>query len=206
MRRPKLFLLDEPLSNLDARLRASVRLELKRLHQRIKGTIIYVTHDQVEAMTLGDQVVVLRDGKVIQTGRPATIYAHPVNTFVATFIGSPEMNLYKGELIYRDGRPYFRGAGYFLALGEIKQELKEGPLEVGIRPEDIHIVKDGTTELKAFVDMITNIGSENYIHARLGDDSITLRAPKETTLRPGMVLSLSIDPGHLHIFHKGRRI
>jgi sn-glycerol 3-phosphate transport system ATP-binding protein len=116
------------------------------------------------------------------------------------------MNLYKGELMSVDGRPYFRGAGYSMALGEIKQELKEGPLEVGIRPEDIHIVKDGTTELRASVDMISHIGSENYIHARLGDESITLRVPKETSFHPGMVIYLTLDPKHLHIFQNGRRI
>ncbi len=99
VRRPRLFLLDEPLSNLDARLRANVRLELKQLHHHIRGTIVYVTHDQVEAMTLGDIVVVMRDGKVHQIGRPETIYAQPADTFVATFIGSPEMNLYHGRLV-----------------------------------------------------------------------------------------------------------
>ncbi|MCK4487074.1 MAG: glycerol-3-phosphate ABC transporter ATP-binding protein, partial [Desulfobacterales bacterium] len=117
VRKPKLFLLDEPLSNLDARLRSSVRLELKRVHRQIKGTIVYVTHDQVEAMTLGDRVVVMRDGKVRQIDRPETIYARPVDTFVATFIGSPEMNLYQGRLVRKDGRTHFQGPGFSLDLG-----------------------------------------------------------------------------------------
>ncbi|MES0351138.1 MAG: ABC transporter ATP-binding protein, partial [Desulfobacteria bacterium] len=114
VRRPRLFLLDEPLSNLDARLRANVRLELKQMHHKIQGTMIYVTHDQVEAMTLGDKVVVMRDGKVHQIGPPEAIYSYPSNTFVATFIGSPEINLYRGMLVRKDGLPYFQGAGFSL--------------------------------------------------------------------------------------------
>jgi len=114
VRRPRLFLLDEPLSNLDARLRASVRLELKQLHHKIRSTILYVTHDQVEAMTLGDKVVVMRNGKVHQIDQPETIYARPADTFVARFIGSPEMNLYQGRLLQKDGRSHFQGAGFSL--------------------------------------------------------------------------------------------
>jgi multiple sugar transport system ATP-binding protein len=139
VRRPRLFLLDEPLSNLDARLRSSVRLELKRLHQQILGTIVYVTHDQVEAMTLGDRVAVMSDGQVQQIDRPETIYAHPANTFVATFIGSPEMNLYKGRLTSKDGRLRFQGSGFSLDLVGLQLSLEEGDVELGIRPEDIGV-------------------------------------------------------------------
>ena len=206
VRRPRLFLLDEPLSNLDARLRASVRLELKQLHCKIQGTIVYVTHDQVEAMTLGDKVVVMREGKVHQIGRPDTIYSRPTDTFVATFIGSPEMNLYRGRLLHKDGRPHFQGAGFSLDIGRPQFNLGEGEVEVGIRPEDIGIGQGGITSLQAKVEMISNIGSEKYIHARLGQGSITVRAPKEAAFKPGQVIPLTIEPDRLHIFHEGRRV
>jgi multiple sugar transport system ATP-binding protein len=114
VRRPKLFLLDEPLSNLDARLRANVRLELKRLHQQIRGTIIYVTHDQIEAMTLGDRVVVMKEGEIRQVDLPKVIYSEPQDTFVAKFIGSPEMNLYQGEIIHKENQVSFKGHGFML--------------------------------------------------------------------------------------------
>ncbi len=206
VRRPRLFLLDEPLSNLDARLRSSVRLELKRLHQQILGTIVYVTHDQVEAMTLGDKVAVMRDGKVRQVDRPETIYARPVDTFVATFIGSPEMNLYKGRLTSKDGRLCFQGSGFSLDLGGLQLGLEEGEVQLGIRPEDIEIEEGGSTVVKAKVDMLSNIGSEKYIHAHLGQEGLTVRVPKEATFQPGQILPLSIDPDRVHIFQGGRRM
>ena len=207
VRRPKLFLFDEPLSNLDARLRSNVRLELKRAHRHVQGTIIYVTHDQVEAMTLGDRVVVMRDGKVCQVGRPETIYSRPADTFVATFIGSPEINLYRGTLVRKDGRPYFQGPGFSLDLTGPQLKLGEGDVEVGIRPEDVRIGKGGTGEaLEAKVEMIVDVGSEKYIHTRLGQEGLTLRAPKDAALHPGKVIPLVIDPYRVHIFHKGRRI
>ncbi len=209
VRQPKLFLLDEPLSNLDARLRSSVRLELKRLHRRVKGTILYVTHDQVEAMTLGDKVVVMRDGRVHQIDRPETIYARPTDTFVATFIGSPEMNLYQGRLVRKDGRPYFEGSGFSLDLEGLQLNIKEGALELGIRPEDIEIGqgRGGTMVVQAAkVEMLSNVGSEKYIHARLGQEGLTVRAPKDVAFQPGQVIPLYIDPHRVHIFHEGRRL
>jgi ABC-type sugar transport system ATPase subunit len=209
VRQPKLFLLDEPLSNLDARLRSSVRLELKRLHRRFKGTILYVTHDQVEAMTLGDKVVVMRDGRVHQTDRPETTYARPADTFVATFIGSPEMNLYQGRLVRKDGRLNFQGAGFSLDLGGLQLNIEEGTVELGIRPEDIEIRqgRGGTMDLQeAKVEMLSNVGSEKYIHARLGQEGLTVRAPKDAAFEPGQVITLALDPHRVHLFHEGRRL
>jgi multiple sugar transport system ATP-binding protein len=206
VRRPKLFLLDEPLSNLDARLRANVRLELKQLHQQIQSTIVYVTHDQVEAMTLGDKVVVLRDGEVRQMGRPETIYARPEDTFVATFIGSPEINLYKGMLTQKEGRTCFLGDGFTLDLEGLQPHIREGEVELGIRPEDMGIGEGHQSTIEARVEMISNVGSENYIHALLGREKLTVRAPKEINVQPGQVIPLNIQPHLLHIFHKGRRI
>jgi multiple sugar transport system ATP-binding protein len=205
VRRPRLFLLDEPLSNLDARLRASVRLELKQLHRKIQSTIVYVTHDQVEAMTLGDKVVVMRNGKVHQIDQPETIYARPADTFVARFIGSPEMNLYQGRLLQKDGRSHFQGAGFSLDLGGLKPNVGQGEVEVGIRPEDIEIAQSATA-LRGKVEMISNIGSEKYLHVGLGNVNLTVRAPKEAIFQPGQNIALAIDPDRLHIFHEGRRI
>ena len=206
VRRPRLFLLDEPLSNLDARLRASVRLELKQLHHQIQSTIIYVTHDQVEAMTLGDKVVVMSHGKVHQIGRPETIYSYPADTFVATFIGSPEMNLYRGRLLHKDGRPHFQGTGFSLDLGGFQVNLQEGEVELGIRPEDVEVGKAPGVNLRAEVEMISNVGSEKYIHTRIEQESLTIRAPKEAAFQPGQIILLTIVPDQLHIFHEGRRI
>ena len=206
VRRPKLFLLDEPLSNLDARLRANVRLELKQLHKQIRSTIVYVTHDQVEAMTLGDKVVVLRDGEVRQMAKPETIYARPDDTFVATFIGSPEINLYKGKLVQKEGRTHFLGNGFSIDLEGLQLNIQEGDIEVGIRPEDMGIGEGHQNTIEAKVEMISNVGSENYIHARLGQEKLTVRAPKEINIQPGQVIPLTIQPHQLHIFHKGRRI
>ena len=206
VRRPRLFLMDEPLSNLDARLRARVRIELKQLHSHIRSTILYVTHDQVEAMTLGDQVVVMRDGAVRQIGRPGEIYARPSDTFVATFIGSPEMNLYRGSLLKEDRGTYFQGAGFSFELGELQFEEEMEEVEVGIRPEDLPIGEGGAPALRARIEMISNVGSEGYLHAAIGREKITVRAPGRRTFRQGEKISLMIDPRRLHIFREGRRI
>ena len=206
VRQPKLFLLDEPLSNLDARLRSNVRLELKRMHHQIKGTIVYVTHDQVEAMTLGDRVVVMADGRVRQIDRPQAIYTSPADTFVATFIGSPEMNLYQGRLLRKDGRLCFRGSGFSLDLGKLKIGLDQGEVELGIRPEDIGVGQAETNVLEAKVEMLSNVGSEKYVHARLGQEGLTARVPKEVVFEPGQVIPVAIDPCRVHIFYEGRRL
>ena len=205
VRRPKLFLFDEPLSNLDARLRANVRLELKRIHTRIKGTVIYVTHDQVEAMTLGDTVVVMRTGKIHQIGSPHTIYAHPSDRFVATFIGSPEMNIFRGSVTTEGDRCIFRGAGFFLDL-EAPGLGGEEEVEIGIRPEDMEIHPQGRTPLEITVELLSNIGSEIYVHARLGEETIHVRVPKDTPLQPGDKMSMKVRPDRVHIFRKGRRV
>jgi multiple sugar transport system ATP-binding protein len=168
--------------------------------------MIYVTHDQVEAMTLGDKVVVMRDGKVHQTGPPEAIYTTPSDTFVATFIGSPEINLYRGRLVRKEGRPHFQGAGFSLSLDKLQIDLKEGQIEVGIRPEDIGTGQAGTVDLTAKVEMISYVGSEKVIHARLGEEALTFCAPKDAVLRPGNVVPVTINPGRLHVFHKGKRI
>jgi ABC-type sugar transport system ATPase subunit len=206
VRQPKLFLFDEPLSNLDARLRAKVRLELKQLHQQLRGTIVYVTHDQVEAMTLGDQIVVLHEGSVRQQGSPEAIYARPADRFVAAFLGTPEMNLYSGKVTIREGLALFEGKGFSLNLEDTSMELANGEIEIGIRPEDVRINHAEGIGLKAEVEMVSNIGSEIYAHARIGGERITVKAPKETPLKAGQTLSLVVAPNAVHLFHKGRRL
>jgi len=206
VRRPKLFLLDEPLSNLDAQLRINVRLELKRLHAQIQTTILYVTHDQVEAMTLGDKVVVMREGRIHQIDRPETIYDRPADTFVANFIGSPVMNLFKGKLTWQEGGFRFRNGDFSLDLGHLPAPPGEHVVEVGIRPEDIDVDQGPGTVLRAEVEMLSNVGAHKYIHARTGGTSITVRATKEASFQPGQTVCLVIHPERLHIFHEGRRI
>ena len=206
VRRPKLFLLDEPLSNLDAQLRINVRLELKRLHAQIRTTIVYVTHDQVEAMTLGDKVVVMQGGQVHQIDRPETIYDRPADTFVATFIGSPVMNLFKGKLTWQEGGFKFRNVDLSLDLGHLSAPPGAHVVEVGIRPEDIDVGQAPGTALRAQVEMLSNVGAHKYVHGRLGGTSITVRATKEASFQPGQTVCLVIHPERLHIFHEGRRI
>ena len=206
VRQPRIFLLDEPLSNLDARLRAKVRLELKRLHRQIRGTILYVTHDQVEAMTLGDTVVVMRRGRVHQIAPPQVIYSHPADTFVATFIGSPEMNLYRGQLLREKDALRFRGAGFSFDLEGIDLDMDDAEVEIGIRPEDIELAANEEKALKATVEMVTNVGSEMYVHTRLGQEKLTVRAPKEATVKTGEAIPLAFKPAKLHVFHQGRRV
>ena len=206
VRRPKLFLLDEPLSNLDARLRANVRLELKQIHQQHMGTVVYVTHDQVEAMTLGDQIVVLNEGQVRQEGSPEAIYSRPADRFVAAFLGTPEMNLYSGTITIRKGQAFFEGKGFSLNLGNALLSHVDEEIELGVRPEDVKIHHAAGPGLEAEVEMVSNIGSEIYAHARIGRERITVKAPKEAPLKPGQILSLTISPEALHLFHKGRRL
>ncbi|MDY6990899.1 MAG: sn-glycerol-3-phosphate ABC transporter ATP-binding protein UgpC [Thermodesulfobacteriota bacterium] len=206
VRRPRLFLLDEPLSNLDAQLRLNVRLELKRLHRQIKTTILYVTHDQVEAMTLGDKVVVLKEGKVRQVGHPEAIYNTPADTFVATFVGSPVMNLFKGKIVKEESTFKFLHEDFSLHMGSLSPDLEGGEVEVGIRPEDIECGEEDKTHLKAEIEMMSNVGADQYIHARIGTAPLTLRAPKDATFCAGDIVPIFIDTRKLHIFHEGRRV
>jgi len=207
VRRPKLFLLDEPLSNLDALLRINVRVELKMLHRQIRGTILYVTHDQVEAMTLGQKVVVMKEGRVHQVGTPEAVYDYPADTFVATFIGSPMMNLFEGRLVLEKGRHWFRSEGLSLDLGEMVGNREGEVLQVGIRPEDVRVGREGDPgEIRAQVDLMSNVGSHQYAHCRLGKTDFTVRVLKDVRLGPGDIVPLVIPPSKLHIFQRGRRV
>ena len=206
VRRPKLFLLDEPLSNLDALLRINVRVELKVLHRQIRGTILYVTHDQVEAMTLGQKVVVMKEGRVHQVGTPEAIYDHPEDTFVATFIGSPIMNLFEGRLLREKGQQLFRSEGLSLVPGEMGSDLEGEVLEVGVEPEDVSVGTEGEPVIQVKVDLVSNMGSHQVVHCRLGKTGLTIRIPKDMRLAPGDHVPLVIPSSKLHIFHRGRRV
>ncbi len=206
VRRPKIFLLDEPLSNLDAQLRINVRLELMRLHQQIKSTVLYVTHDQVEAMTLGDKVVVMNEGRIHQLDLPGEIYDRPSDTFVANFIGSPTMNLFKGTVVRTEDALIFKKEDFSLDPGDIPAELEGERVEVGIRPEDIMIAQGSENAFQAKVEMISNMGSEKYIHTRLGSTSLTVRASKEVSFDSKGTIPLVLPPSKLHVFSHGRRI
>jgi len=185
VRQPKLFLFDEPLSNLDAQLRAETRVELARLHARLGATVIYVTHDQLEAMTLGTRVVLLREGRVEQVGTPDELYRRPRTPFAARFIGSPPMNLVEGEV--RKGR--------FVGPVEWPVEAPDGPAILGVRPEDVAL---GTGPWEGTVEVVENLGAEAYVHVRMGRLLLTLRAGREAAPPTGAPVKL--EPQRVCVF------
>ena len=194
VRRPRLFLFDEPLSNLDAQLRLAMRAELARLHRHLGTTIIYVTHDQVEAMTLGTQIVLMNAGQFEQVGSPTELYDRPRTRFAATFIGSPPMNLIEGKT--KEG--LFHGSGLLLEVAG-----PDGNDTLGVRPEDLEIVNGGPW--RGTVDLVENLGSEALIYVRCGEVILVVRVPGRTKLTPQQNISLS--PRRWHRFDsKGNRI
>ncbi len=206
VRRPSIFLLDEPLSNLDAQLRMRVRMELKKLHQENEGTFIHVTHDQVEAMSLGDQVAVMKEGRMHQLGSPEDIYDRPADTFVTTFVGSPVMNLFKGHLSVSAGGMVFRCGDFSLALQQLPMEWDNREVEIGFRPEDVKMETKSGPVIHARVEMVSNVGAEKHIHARVGKSNITLRYEKNAPIRAGDNITFSVRPAGLHVFSNGKRV
>ena len=191
VRDPKVFLFDEPLSNLDAALRVQTRIEIARLHRELGATTIYVTHDQVEAMTLADRVVVLRDGQIEQHGAPLHLYDHPVNRFVAQFIGTPSMNV--------------AAAAALPQLAALSGSVAPADGFVGIRPEHVHLHTEGETAaaLAATVDMVESLGVETLVYASLpGGVQLVARGSERTRLRPGERTWLSFDVGAVHHFDR----
>jgi len=197
VREPDVFLFDEPLSNLDAALRVHMRVELLKLHQRLGNTMVYVTHDQVEAMTLADRIVVFRDGQVEQIGTPLELYRNPVNTFVAGFIGSPSMNLLQADNI--DHRVHLGGVHVCDSL------YASGKLQVGIRPEHLFLSDDGL--LKGTVSVFEHLGGESFVHLVLADEqTLVARLDGEFRFAPGQQCAVGVKPEHCHVFDKqGRR-
>jgi multiple sugar transport system ATP-binding protein len=186
VREPKVFLFDEPLSNLDAALRDHMRVELKRLHRTLGATIVHVTHDQVEALTLADRIVVLHEGVVQQVGTPREVFDTPANTFVATFIGSPAMNLFPGS---RGPDGWVPGA--------------EGNVTLGVRPTDVEL---GTGSLSARVDVIESLGAEAIVHLEMeGGQKLVARVPEPVAAGPGDTVRLSFSRVHVFDLASGQR-
>ena len=197
VRDPKVFLFDEPLSNLDAKLRVQMRAEIKELHQRLKTTTIYVTHDQVEAMTMADRIVVMHDGVVEQIGSPLELYDRPENIFVAGFIGSPAMNLLKGTIKVNGGAAFVTDAGVALPLGGAPANADGRPAFYGIRPEHFSL---GGEAVKAEVSVIEPTGSETQVFAKLGDQKIVGVFRERVSVQPGELLPVAPDPRSVHLF------
>jgi len=200
VRKPAAFLFDEPLSNLDAKLRVSMRGEIKRLQRRLGTTSIYVTHDQLEAMTLADRLVVLNGGEIEQIGAPLEVYHTPASTFVASFIGSPAMNLLKGEL-----------HGDKLALGPSMIDLAglaptSGPVTIGIRAEDLRLAGPGEHAMTVAVDYVEELGSQRLVHGNLGDQSLTAVLSPETELKSELRLVVATEKLHFFNQETGKRI
>jgi multiple sugar transport system ATP-binding protein len=197
VRDPQVFLFDEPLSNLDAKLRVAMRTEIKELHQRLTTTTIYVTHDQIEAMTMADRIVVMHDGLVEQIGAPLDLYDRPKNLFVAGFIGSPAMNFLKGA-ICANGRPEFQCAsGFRLPLAGAPAGSDGRPAIYGIRPEHFSIADDGA---EAEVQVVEPTGSELQVTAKIGGDDVTAVFRERHRFRPGDKIRLKPDPALVHLF------
>ncbi len=207
VRHPDIFLLDEPLSNLDAKLRNKMRSEIQSLHKRLGVTFIYVTHDQTEAMTMGDKIVVMRSGEIMQTGSPTTLYRYPQNKFVAGFIGTPEMNFWQGEITLADGLQVKTAAGVFPLKGELELRLSdkakvEGKkVIVGLRPEDIRMVrkKQSDVELTAVIDVAEELCTHTVLHGKAGTADVV--AYGETKQKAGTdTVSLFANMQNLHLF------
>lgn len=212
VRHPKVFLLDEPLSNLDARLRAQVRMEILRLHRRLNATVLYVTHDQTEAMTMGTTIVVLKDGAVQQADTPRELYTHPANTFVASFIGTPAINLIRAHVTREGDGIVLRWQGGSMAL-----PVGNGPpaalagcsgagVLVGIRPEHIQVLPDGQPAdggLAAEVEIVEDLGPESCASVVASCGNLLAKVPSETPLRVGETVHLGFDVERLHFFDAG---
>ena len=201
VRRPSVFLMDEPLSNLDAKLRGHMRAELKHMQQSLGITTIYVTHDQIEAMTLAHRVAVLEKGVLQQLATPAEIYNNPANLFVAQFIGSPPMNVLRGSLA---GNSFmFQGAAV-----PVPVEGKVANAVLGVRPEDCTVVGPGKGDIPAEVYTTELIGDHTLVTVKAGDDLLTIKAPKDFTAQQGDKVGIGLSQGHLYVFDRdtGARI
>lgn len=200
VRKPKVFLFDEPLSNLDAKLRNQMRAEIMQLHQRLDATIVYVTHDQVEAMTMGTRIVVMKDGLVQQIAPPIQLYNEPVNRFVAGFIGSPTMNFLEGGI--KSGQFNSKSFEYVLTPSQ-KKHSKDGMQAIlGLRPQDLEVGKSkrGHGQIVGTVEIAETLGSETLLHITTGEEKLVARVAADTTFKVGGALELRFDPKRAHLF------
>ena len=213
VREPKVLLMDEPLSNLDAKLRNQMRAEIIKLRQRIKSTFLYVTHDQTEAMTLGDRIVIMKDGVIQQIGTPQEVFDHPYNLFVAGFIGMPQMNFFDAELVEKDGAYSVKVGGIEVALSAEKQErlrakqVKSQEITLGVRPEHITLLADDQSGIHGTIEVAEMMGSAVHLHASAcGKDTIiivdTMNLDKGQNLSIGANVQFAFDGNVAHVFSK----
>ncbi len=201
VRRPKVFLFDEPLSNLDAKLRGQVRTEIKRLHQTIGTTIIYVTHDQVEAMTLADRIVILKGGDIEQVGTPDEVYNTPASTFVGGFVGSPAMNFVKATI--QSGALIFSGGDRLTLSDQQRRQadaFRNREVIVGVRPEHFSPTSQVGQTLNGTVQVVEPLGSDTLVHMAIGGGLLTARMAPDIRPAVGQALSIGVDPARLHLF------
>ena len=218
VREPKVFLLDEPLSNLDAKLRAQMRTELSKLHIKLQTTFIYVTHDQTEAMTMADRIVVMKDGFIQQVDTPQHLYDKPCNMFVAGFIGSPQMNFFEVALTEENGKLFIEFGGdeyrrvYKIELPESKctpavKEYVGKDIMLGIRPENLHdeemfLSTAAAGVIKANIDVTEMMGAETFLYFNCEGNNLTARVAPRSQARPGDVIDIAIDLNRIHLFDK----
>jgi len=200
VRKPKAFLFDEPLSNLDARLREQMRAEIKKLHRSLGATSVYVTHDQIEAMTMADRIVAMHDGVIQQVGTPLDIYSRPANVFVASFIGSPAMNFLSGVLTATEAGSAIRIADAVMPIGTSGAGLRELLIILGIRPEHIEITDHPNAPIEARVDLIEPMGATTLVHARFGGGNLKSFSLGPPRLMPGAPIRLRFPEERLHLF------
>ena len=205
VRKPQVFLFDEPLSNLDAKLRNAMRVELVGLHSKLNSTVLYVTHDQVEAMTLGQKVVLLNEGRIQQMGTPAELYDRPANLFAATFIGSPQMNILNGRIEQAGEKLLFRSGEITLDVSQMQNlaEYASKSVTAGIRPEAL---LPGNGPLVGRIELIEHLGSEIILHALIDQTKIIARLPPDIEKREGEPVSFNLAWKGVHFFFEGKRI
>ncbi len=215
VRQPKVFLFDEPLSNLDAKMRVSMRAEISKLHERLQATMIYVTHDQVEAMTMGDRICVMNHGEIMQIDEPLNIYNRPANLFVASFIGSPAMNLFKGAIVSKERGLVFEEMnetenGFSIPLdgdlGEKVKNLDGKPVVLGIRPEDTKLLESESEPMSAVVtakvELSEPMGAETLVYLDTGANSFIVKERGHVKLFNDLYVSVAIDPNKIHLFDR----
>ncbi len=208
VRDPQVFLFDEPLSNLDAKLRVQMRTEIKALHQQLKATSIYVTHDQVEAMTMADRIVVMHDGIIEQIGAPLELYDNPANIFVAGFIGSPAMNFVEGTVVRNGGGPAVATADGILLPVRPDATLREGARVIyGVRPEHLALSRNGDG-LPARVEVVEPTGADTLVFCRIGSAGVCAEFTERHAFAPGQTIQLQPRPDAVHLFDEasGRRL
>ncbi|MDP3703393.1 MAG: ATP-binding cassette domain-containing protein, partial [Candidatus Omnitrophota bacterium] len=209
VRKPLVFLFDEPLSNLDAKMRVQMRTEIRKLHMRLQATMIYVTHDQTEAMTMGDRIVVMNKGLIQQVADPLTIYEHPTNRFVASFIGSPPMNFLQGTIVPIGEELYFNEGAFRLHIvEEMAQRLsvyRNRQVTFGIRPEDLYdklFITDAPSDsvITSSVEVVEPLGAEVYLHLKVGQHAIVARVGPHDRPEVNQDIDLVFDMGKVHFF------